>query len=247
MWIFVLDASNEHDKIQVDSPLVIAMIDPSTVSTHNTSMFDRRNSKAQSPKDSSMNETDSSSTTPIEADDQPPPASTQDTSDGIAVEVIDPQKFLSQSEHDELSKLINRVLVSIPNTGNIRVCIVDDQRMSKAHLQFSGIEGTTDVLTFDFAHTFVPNQASGFDNKVIDTDLTICFDQAKRESNHTTHTIIHELLLYTIHGVLHCLGYNDHDEKEYQRMHNKEDQLFKAAGLNALFYCEPKPDHGAQS
>lgn len=193
----------------------------------------------------SMSTPDTSSNSTPENDDQPPPSL---ASSFVTLELIDQKKLLSQPQYDELKLLVHRVLALIPNTGNLRVCVVDDQRMSKDHLKFSAVEGTTDVLTFDLAHEFIPESNTGFDTKIIDTDLTVCFDEAQRQSANTPHSTIHELLLYTIHGLLHCLGYSDHEDKEYQRMHNKEDELFRQAGLGPLFFHDStNTTNGAES
>jgi len=181
-----------------------------------------------------MDEPDRSSMPPPdhepEPDDQPPPT----TLASIQVEVIDQLNLLGQAPSTTLANLASRALAPLPNQGQVRVRIVDDQRMSTAHEKFSGITGTTDVLTFDLAEP--TNQADSFDQKILDTDLTVCFDEAHRQAANHNHPVEHELLLYIIHGTLHCLGYNDHDESEYQRMHNKEDELLTNIGIGAIFY-----------
>lgn len=161
--------------------------------------------------------------------DQPPPADQPSTS--ITVELFDALKLLDNHTRTTLADLASRALAQLPNQGQVRVSIVNDERMSSAHEQFSGITGTTDVLTFDLAP-----QTKSFDQKTLDTDLTICFDEAMRQATKLNHPIEHELLLYIIHGTLHCLGYNDHDDAEYQRMHTKEDQLLAALGIAPTFF-----------
>ena len=178
-----------------------------------------------------MDEPDRSSKPPTEADDQPPSS--------IEVELFDGLNLLNTHELDSLAQMTCRALAQLPNSGQIRVSIVDDQRMSDAHLKFSGIEGTTDVLTFDLAPETNPGSApESFDSKVLDTDLTICFDEAQRQSTKLGHSVERELLLYIIHGVLHCLGYNDHNDQDYQRMHQREDQLLSAIGVGNTFFTD---------
>jgi len=45
-------------------------------------------------------------------------------------------------------------------------------------------------------------------------------------------------LLYVVHGVLHCLGHDDHDEAGYASMHALEDRVLYAIGVGATF-AEP--------
>lgn len=167
----------------------------------------------------------------MEADDQPPPTITP----SIHVEVLDTLALLDQRASNWLADLASRAMACLPNHGQVRVSIVDDQRMSIAHKKYSGVAGTTDVLTFDLAPS-----TNSFDTKILDTDLTVCFDEAKRQAAHHDHAVERELLLYIIHGTLHCLGYNDHDEAGFQRMHQREDEILNQIGIgNTFFACRP--------
>ena len=50
-----------------------------------------------------------------------------------------------------------------------------------------------------------------------------------------SHPVERELLLYIIHGILHCLGEDDHDDDAYARMHAREDDLLEAIGVGRTF------------
>lgn len=164
-----------------------------------------------------------------EGDDQPPPES---TSCGLEIELNDATGLLLSSSVGQIERLAAKALGAFANTGQIRVRVVDDAQMSRDHEQFSGIVGTTDVLTFDLSES-----TTEYESKVLDVDLTVCIDEARRQADLRDHPIEHELLLYILHGTLHCLGYDDHDEDEYQRMHRKEDALFRSIGLPAVFFA----------
>ncbi len=175
---------------------------------------------------------------PQEADDQPPPSLTNRlASCTIQLDVIDATRALTSSDLDSLIELTQRVLAQIPNAGSVRLRVVDDAEMIRAHDRFSGLATTTDVLTFDLAH-----DQTDFQTKTLDTDLIVCLDEARRQSATRPHTAVHELLLYTIHGVLHCLGYDDHDDDAYARMHTREDELLTNAGIGALFSATNDPN-----
>ncbi|MBO6512397.1 MAG: rRNA maturation RNase YbeY [Phycisphaerales bacterium] len=156
-------------------------------------------------------------------DPYPPPARS------IALELIDPLHLLSTSEHDQLNEWAGAVFSQLDFAGSIRVKIVNDPMMANAHERFSGISGTTDVLTFDLNHEHP------IEHKILDTDLIVCYDEAERQAEQRSHSTLHELLLYIVHGTLHCLGYDDHDDTEYARMHAREDELLILAGIGPLF------------
>ena len=112
--------------------------------------------------------------------------------------------------------------------ASINIQIVDDATMSRYHEQFSGITGTTDVLTFDLSE-------EALDASAIEGDLLLCMDEAARQAVEQNHDTRNELLLYAVHGLMHLLGEDDHAESDYQKMHQREDALLMAIGVGALF------------
>lgn len=127
--------------------------------------------------------------------------------------------------HGHLLGLARRLGVS----GELRVRLVGDTEMAAAHHKYLGEASTTDVLTFDLAHGASANGAP------IDADLLVCVDEAHRRAAEFGHGPERELLLYMLHGLLHCLGHDDHDARGYERMHALEDELLGAIGVGATF------------
>ena len=120
--------------------------------------------------------------------------------------------------------------------GEVRARLVADDEMSALHVRHTGVPGTTDVLTFDLAET--PG--------TLDVDLVLCVDEARRRAHEYGHDATRELALYLVHGVLHCLGHDDHDEAGYARMHTLEDELLTAAGVGRVFNPENRPENNRQ-
>jgi probable rRNA maturation factor len=117
--------------------------------------------------------------------------------------------------------------------GEVRIRLVRDAEMARAHETHTGVGGTTDVLTFDLRE---PGLIAGDPASVpMDTDLLLCVDEAARQAEARGIPILHELLLYTVHGILHCLGHDDHDETEAAAMHAREDEILTAIGLGVVF------------
>lgn len=147
-----------------------------------------------------------------------PMAGRDDGHGGVAVVGLEPavQGWLAARASEALRVLGVR--------GEVRVRILDDAAMAEAHLRYSGIPGTTDVLTFDLA-----------EGEGLDVDILVCRDEAARQATRRGHGIDRELLLYTIHGILHCLGHDDHDEAAAGRMHAEEDRILEAIGVGRTF------------
>lgn len=120
--------------------------------------------------------------------------------------------------------------------------------MAAAHQEYLGEPGTTDVITFDMsdpdaAAHFSPEgteMLSGLPGRDLDADLLICFDVAARQAEARDHAVEQELLLYVVHGLLHCLGHDDHDADAAARMHEAEDRVLTALGIGAT-YSRPAP------
>jgi probable rRNA maturation factor len=109
--------------------------------------------------------------------------------------------------------------------SDVSVLVVDDIEMSRLHQKHSGVDGTTDVLTFDH----------GSEAYSIRADIVICVDVATREAKHRGHTLENELLLYIVHGILHCCGFDDYDEESHQKMHAEEDRILSAIGVGTVW------------
>ena len=108
---------------------------------------------------------------------------------------------------------------------HLDISIVGDEAMITLHAQHQGIEETTDVLTFPMSEP----------GEEVEISLMICADEAKRQAERRGHAIEKELLLYIIHGVLHCLGFDDHNDKDFQRIHAEEDRILEAIGVGRVF------------
>lgn len=113
-------------------------------------------------------------------------------------------------------------------SGSLSVTLIDDAEMTRLHAEYCDDPTTTDVLTFDLRE---PGQPASR----IEGDLAVCRDEAERQSAARGHDARTELLLYAVHGLLHLLGEDDHAPEDYQRMHQREDELLTALGFGPVF------------
>ena len=123
---------------------------------------------------------------------------------------------------------------------SLSIAVVDDEKMSDLHLQYSNIPGTTDVLTFDLLDepNVLDSTAGQSAATQVDGEIIICADEAKRRADELNHPLQNELLLYLVHGLLHLLGYDDHDPEDHRIMHLEEDRLLNAIGVGAVFHAD---------
>lgn len=147
----------------------------------------------------------------------------------LEVELVD---ATGGSDGPWLDGHIRRACAALGVVGQVRVRLVGDEEMSRAHLEFAEVEGTTDVLTFDLT------DGHSAESGVLDVDILACVDEASRQAKTRGHEPRRELLLYIVHGILHCLGHDDHDEAAYGRMHAEEDRILSLLGVGATFARE---------
>lgn len=170
------------------------------------------------------------------------PAGAHATDALLRIEIADPDRAIDAAA---LARLRNHAVAleghlasCFHASGGARVRIVRDDAMAEAHERHAGVPGTTDVLTFDLRTADAPDAS----NSRIDADILVCADEARRQAALRRIPIEHELLLYILHGVLHTLGHDDHDDDAFARMHGAEDEILRAIGLAPVFGAPEKPD-----
>lgn len=176
----------------------------------------------------------------------PPTPPDSGGSAGLSVEVFDSTDRLTPKALAWLTEHIHKAVLTMGGYGEVRVRVVGDDEMARQHEEFAGVAGTTDVLTFDLvdpeehARPGPPTESGVFSSSVrkkyvLDTDILICRDEAERHSTAGGYPLERELLLYVVHGVLHCAGMDDHDPEESQRMHTMEDIILSAIGVGPVY------------
>ncbi|HET6408808.1 MAG TPA: rRNA maturation RNase YbeY [Chthoniobacteraceae bacterium] len=89
------------------------------------------------------------------------------------------------------------------------VAIVSDPVIGRIHADFMGIEGPTDVITFDHG------------------EIVISADTAKIHATRYGHSVEQELALYTIHGLLHLNGFDDLTAAPAARMRKTQARILR--------------------
>lgn len=120
------------------------------------------------------------------------------------------------------------------NITRVSVQLIDEAQMKTLHNRAFGDAIVTDVLSFDASQI----------STQIEADIAVCVNVASRESSQRNHSIERELLLYALHGLLHCCGYDDHDEVGFAAMHAEEDRILATIGAGITFAAGATGDPG---
>jgi len=95
---------------------------------------------------------------------------------------------------------------------NVFVWLISDRRMSRLHRQFLGQMGPTDVLTFQHGEIF------------------ISVEMAKRHARAFGNSLLRELQLYIVHGLLHLHGFDDRTQPGARRMKKMQAKILGECG-----------------
>ncbi len=163
--------------------------------------------------------------------DEPPAASLAEPA-VIDIDVVAP---IDTAVLGRLSAALAAALREMRVRGEVRLRLVGDEEMARAHVERCGAVGTTDVITFDLTAGAAAVGAP------LDADLLVCLDEARRQATRRGHDVARECTLYALHGVLHCLGYGDATPEGYAAMHAREDEVLEAIGLGRVFGAAPPP------
>ena len=92
----------------------------------------------------------------------------------------------------------------------VDVALVDDSESDRVHRDFMGIDGPTDVITFEHG------------------EIVIGVEVAKRQAADYGEPELRELLRYVIHGLLHLGGHEDENPTDREKMEAAQEALVSA-------------------
>lgn len=141
--------------------------------------------------------------------------------------------FTATTGHRYLPQMRKRLQLATPllprnALTEISIALIGDTTMSRLHQQFMDIPGPTDVLTFP-----LDVDAKG---RTVTGEILVCVPEAVRRTRQTNISLADELLLYSLHGILHLCGLDDRTDGQFTRMHRTEDDILRRIGVGAVFH-----------
>ena len=101
---------------------------------------------------------------------------------------------------------------------DVTVQLVASPEMARLNETFLGHQGSTDVITFDYADR----------QQALHGDIIVCVDEAITQAKRFHATWQAELVRYVTHGALHLLGFDDRTAQARRRMKSRENALVRA-------------------
>ncbi|ATG51872.1 rRNA maturation RNase YbeY [Brachybacterium vulturis] len=124
--------------------------------------------------------------------------------------VVDEKEFV------ELSRFVFEAMHLHPAT-EMSILFVDEEAMEKLHVQWLDLPGPTDVMSFPMDE-LIPGTAQQPAPEGLLGDVVLCPAVATTQAAEAGHSAVEEMLLLTVHSILHLLGYDHMEEDERTEM-----------------------------
>lgn len=138
-------------------------------------------------------------------------------SDTKNIFVINRQRLL-KLDSDKIKSLARYVLENekISNDVGINLMFVRNNLIRKYNKEFLNKDNPTDVISFEGN----PNDGSA-------GDIIISVEKAVEYAAQNNIDVDEEISRYIIHGILHCLGYEDIIDKDRRAMFKRQEELLR--------------------
>ncbi|MCG7438361.1 MULTISPECIES: rRNA maturation RNase YbeY [Corynebacterium] len=104
--------------------------------------------------------------------------------------------------------------------AELSIHLVDEPTIEDLHIRWLDLPGPTDVMSFPMDE-LTPGSGrpdAPQPGPSMLGDIVLCPDFAARQAEKAGHPLSHELVLLTVHGLLHLLGYDHIEADEERRM-----------------------------
>ena len=127
----------------------------------------------------------------------------------ISVNVAELEKFAGNAVQHSL-RLHPRKRTDLRKLSKIFVWLISDRRMALLHRKFRGQSGPTDVLTFQHG------------------EILISVETAQRHARAFGNSLLRELKLYIVHGLLHLHRFDDQTLRKAHKMKAAQEKILRA-------------------
>ncbi len=144
---------------------------------------------------------------------------------GISVE----EEFKGLVDKDWARKIAQQVLKAenVTPPYDVSIIFTDSETVQRLNRDYRGVDEPTDVIAF----YMLPQKETGStfvlppDGVTRLGEIIISYPQAAEQAGEQGNTVVQELALLIVHGILHLLGYDHEQPEEEKRMRQREQEL----------------------
>ncbi len=142
----------------------------------------------------------------------------------MSAEIINESGYAVDEE--EFASLARFVLdaMRVHPQAELTIVLTTPEQMAELHVRWLDLPGPTDVMSFPMDE--LRPAAPGEDPEAgMLGDVVLCPQVAAQQALEAGHSTVEELLLLTIHGILHLLGFDHAEPEEEKEMFDLQRQL----------------------
>ncbi|MFN6127366.1 MAG: rRNA maturation RNase YbeY [Planctomycetota bacterium] len=138
----------------------------------------------------------------------------------MAFEVlITKSRYVPQPLRDQILLAVESIAKDFDwQAAQVSVAVVNDRTIQDVNRQYLNHDYPTDVISFNLSD----------DENILEGEVIVSWQTAKRVAQENGWTTSQEMLLYIIHGMLHIVGLDDATPAQSKRMRQKERHYMQA-------------------
>ena len=135
----------------------------------------------------------------------------------MSIEVRNETKVeIELTEFDELARYVFSQM-GLSEATELTILFIDPEPMEELHMRWLDLPGPTDVMSFPMDEL----RPAGPGDQPVEGclgDIAVCPQVAAKQARDAGHSAVEEMLLLTVHGILHLLGYDHAEDDEREEM-----------------------------
>jgi probable rRNA maturation factor len=122
-------------------------------------------------------------------------------------------------EEESLQRVVAFAMTQlrVHSDAEVSLVLVDEAAMEDLHVQWMGEPGPTDVLSFPMDE-LRPGLDGGEESLGILGDIVLCPTVAANQAEAAGHSVMAELRMLSVHGLLHLVGFDHAEPAEEKEM-----------------------------
>jgi probable rRNA maturation factor len=123
-------------------------------------------------------------------------------------------------------------LTNQKEASEVSLLLTDDEEIQSLNKKYRDIDAPTDVLAFSQIEKLNNLPVLNSKEEFLLGDIVISVETAQRQAVELGHSLLYELILLSVHGFLHLLGF-DHDyENKNDKMKSLEKEIINTVLIN---------------
>ncbi len=142
----------------------------------------------------------------------------------MSTEIVNETTY--EVDGEEFAALARYVLdaLYVHPQAELSILFVESDAMADLHQRWLDLPGPTDVMSFPMDELRPGSDGRPSEPGMLG-DVVLCPEVAARQAHDAGHSTAEELLLLTVHGILHLLGFDHAEEEEEKEMFALQRQL----------------------